>query len=86
MLINTKISPLTAIVSNTTVNRMDLRKWTCPLNRFSCWNQAKYLLVEWLTLAKTRNELMNLSDRALRDIGLSRCDAEFEASKPFWMA
>jgi uncharacterized protein YjiS (DUF1127 family) len=23
---------------------------------------------------------------AFLDIGLSRCDAEFEASKPFWMA
>ena len=28
---------------------------------------------------------MNLSDRTLNDIGVSRCVAEFEASKPFWM-
>jgi uncharacterized protein YjiS (DUF1127 family) len=29
--------------------------------------------------------LASLSDVMLHDIGLSRADAEFEASKPFWM-
>jgi len=28
---------------------------------------------------------MNLSDRALEDIGISQSMARFEASKPFWM-
>jgi uncharacterized protein YjiS (DUF1127 family) len=28
---------------------------------------------------------MNLSDRTLRDIDLTRCDAGFEAPKPFWL-
>ena len=35
--------------------------------------------------ARSRNELMGLSDRDLQDIGVDRCSADFEASKPFWM-
>ncbi|HEY2534112.1 MAG TPA: DUF1127 domain-containing protein [Xanthobacteraceae bacterium] len=34
----------------------------------------------------SRNELRNLSDRDLQDIGLSRGDARREYAKPFWMA
>jgi uncharacterized protein YjiS (DUF1127 family) len=40
----------------------------------------------WLYRAYSRNELSNLSDRDLRDIGLTRCDARREYTKPFWMA
>jgi uncharacterized protein YjiS (DUF1127 family) len=35
---------------------------------------------------RSRHELEGLSDVTLRDIGLSRGQADFEASKPFWMA
>jgi uncharacterized protein YjiS (DUF1127 family) len=38
----------------------------------------------WLRRGFSRNELRNLSDRDLRDIGLSRADAHREAAKPFW--
>ena len=34
--------------------------------------------------AKQRQHLLALDDRMLRDIGISRVDAMFEASKPFW--
>ncbi|MGA7432399.1 MAG: DUF1127 domain-containing protein [Xanthobacteraceae bacterium] len=40
----------------------------------------------WLERANSRNELRNFGDRDLRDIGLSRADANREATKPFWMA
>jgi len=50
------------------------------------WSQLKHHFNDWQRYARSRHELMNLSDRTLRDIGLSRCDAGFEASKPFWMA
>jgi uncharacterized protein YjiS (DUF1127 family) len=40
----------------------------------------------WLQRANSRNELHNLSDRDLRDIGLCRPEARWESSKPFWMA
>jgi uncharacterized protein YjiS (DUF1127 family) len=38
----------------------------------------------WLGRGLSRFELRNLSDRDLRDIGLSRADAYREAAKPFW--
>ena len=37
----------------------------------------------WLRRANTWDELRNLSDRTLQDIGLTRCDRE--STKPFWM-
>jgi uncharacterized protein YjiS (DUF1127 family) len=39
----------------------------------------------WLHRAYSRNELRTLSNRDLRDIGLSRIDARGEYAKPFWM-
>jgi uncharacterized protein YjiS (DUF1127 family) len=50
------------------------------------WSQVKQGFVEWRHRARSRRELMNLSDRCLQDIGISRCTVDFEASKPFWMA
>lgn len=50
------------------------------------WSQVKDGFAEWRRRARSRNELINLSDADLRDIGLSRCSTEIEASKPFWMA
>ena len=54
--------------------------------RRSRWSEVKQYLVEWRHRARSRNELMGLSDRCLQDIGMSRCTSDFEASKPFWMA
>ena len=51
----------------------------------SRWGQVKHQLAEWRSRVRSRHELMNLSDRTLRDIGLSRCDAGHQASKPFWV-
>jgi uncharacterized protein YjiS (DUF1127 family) len=41
-------------------------------------------LRKWRRSAVSRHELMTLDDRELRDIGLTRIDAENEAGKPFW--
>jgi uncharacterized protein YjiS (DUF1127 family) len=35
-------------------------------------------------LARSRRQLAQLDERLLRDIGLDRATARFEASKPFW--
>lgn len=39
---------------------------------------------EWQERHRTRRDLMRLSDHQLKDIGLSRVDAEEEFQKPFW--
>ena len=41
-------------------------------------------LRQWHRRARDRAELAGLDDRMLRDIGLTRADAEFLSSKPFW--
>ena len=43
-------------------------------DRFESWRERRY----------ERRQLMKLDDRMLRDIGISRADAEFEYRKPFW--
>ena len=40
----------------------------------------------WRDRARQRRELMELDGRLLKDIGVSRAEAEFEARKPFWRA
>jgi uncharacterized protein YjiS (DUF1127 family) len=41
-------------------------------------------LREWRRRMRERAELAALDDRTLKDIGLTRADAEFLANKPFW--
>ena len=38
----------------------------------------------WHERARQRRALMELDDRALADIGISRADAERECRNPFW--
>ena len=38
----------------------------------------------WRERARERQLLAQLSDRELRDVRLTRQQAQFEASKPFW--
>lgn len=38
----------------------------------------------WRRRWRNRQELTRLDDRTLRDIGLTRGDAEFLINKPFW--
>ena len=39
---------------------------------------------EWRRRTRERAQLAGLDERMLRDIGLTRADAEFLANKPFW--
>ena len=48
------------------------------------WSQLKNIVSEWRRRIRSRSELANLDDVSLRDIGMSRCTAHHEASKPFW--
>ena len=49
------------------------------------WSDVKRRLKMWWQYSRSRSELEGLSDTCLQDIGISRCSAEFEAAKPFWM-
>jgi uncharacterized protein YjiS (DUF1127 family) len=40
----------------------------------------------WRRRMCSRQALVNMSDRSLRDVGLTRYDAWYEARKPFWRA
>ena len=41
-------------------------------------------IVVWSARARERRLLLELDDRSLKDLGLSRADARREAAKPFW--
>ena len=43
-------------------------------------------LLTWQERATQRHALATLETRILRDMGLSRADAQREAAKPFWRA
>jgi uncharacterized protein YjiS (DUF1127 family) len=47
-------------------------------------SQLKKIVSEWRRRIHSRSELANLDDVSLRDIGMSRCTAQHESSKPFW--
>ena len=40
----------------------------------------------WRQRSRSRAELAVLDERTLRDFGMSRSQATFEAAKPFWRA
>jgi uncharacterized protein YjiS (DUF1127 family) len=46
-------------------------------------NEIKRQFTEWWYCAHSRHELESLDERCLHDIGMSRCAADFEASKPY---
>lgn len=54
-----------------------------PLRRWSTLRFADMLL-QFHERARQRQALMALDERLLKDIGISRADAQREASKPFW--
>jgi len=47
---------------------------------------ARRQLAGWWHNMRSRAELESLDNRCLQDIGLTRCAADFEAAKPFWIA
>jgi len=54
--------------------------------RRSRWSEIGTLIGRWSQRIYSRYELMHLDESSLRDIGLTRGEADFEAAKPFWQA
>lgn len=50
------------------------------------WRRLSRRLRQWTERARTRRELLELSDRVLLDVGLTRDEIGREAAKPFWIA
>jgi uncharacterized protein YjiS (DUF1127 family) len=42
-------------------------------------------LLQWYDRVRQRRHLQALDEHMLKDIGLTRADAEMEANKPFWV-
>jgi uncharacterized protein YjiS (DUF1127 family) len=42
------------------------------------------LVLDWQEVARQRRSLLELDERLLKDIGITRADALREASRPFW--
>jgi len=47
------------------------------------WGVAESIL-PWYERWRQRQALLSLDDHLLKDIGISRAEAELEADKPFW--
>ena len=47
-------------------------------------SDVRAVLREWRQRKNGRLELARLDERMLRDIGLTRVDADYEINKPFW--
>jgi uncharacterized protein YjiS (DUF1127 family) len=50
------------------------------------WARMAAEIREWRRRSRDRHALAAMSNRSLRDIGLTRYDADWEARKPFWRA
>ena len=66
---------------------------TLPPKAYAAWRRkepihpvaaAGALIARWLETARQRRTLAALDDHVLRDIGITRVEAEREAERPFW--
>ncbi|HUK59187.1 MAG TPA: DUF1127 domain-containing protein [Stellaceae bacterium] len=61
--------------------RSTLRRAPHAASRGALWYE---LFTTWLQRRRERAQLLQLTERELRDIGITRCDALREAAKPLW--
>lgn len=52
----------------------------------SYWSRMTRMFSDWRRAAHAEGELLQLSDRCLKDIGISRRTSQMDGGKPFWMA
>jgi len=59
--------------------------WLLRTDHGRSWTMAAIAIVAlWLERGRSRRVLATLDDHQLRDIGISRADAQLESEKPFW--
>ena len=67
--------------------RIGLFAWfPVRLARLPSAGELVTLVAVWRQRMRQRRQLARLDDALLKDIGLTRCDAEMESAKPFWRA
>lgn len=59
------------------------REFTRALKRLT--TDAFATVFEWQERARQRRQLLELDDRMLKDIGVTRADVDREIAKPFWV-
>jgi len=64
----------------------NLRNLTVQTHSGLRWSSLDQQLKDWWHSIVYCSELEGLDERSLEDIGMSRCSADSEAAKPFWMA
>jgi uncharacterized protein YjiS (DUF1127 family) len=66
---------------------------TLPPRAYSAWRRKEplppllaglMLIARWIERSRQRRLLATLDDHTLRDIGITRVEAERECEKPFW--
>ena len=62
------------------------RKSGAPWHAARPWRRALDTVRLWQQRARGRQQLGTFDDHLLRDIGITRLQAEAEAQKPFWRA
>ena len=73
---------MVAIHGHATRSRSGQRQAVLALG--DAWDHVSATFHEWRRRSRERAELAALDERTLKDIGLTRADAEFLSNKPFW--
>ena len=58
--------------------------WPRPAASESLVARVARIVAEWRRRVRDREQLARLSERELRDIGMTPGDAAWECAKPFW--
>jgi uncharacterized protein YjiS (DUF1127 family) len=64
----------------------DARSRQAPVGAARWLRRARDTIRLWQERSEGRQQLLRLDDHVLRDIGITRLQAEAEANKPFWRA
>jgi uncharacterized protein YjiS (DUF1127 family) len=65
---------------------VDARSRQAPVRAPRWLRRARDTIRLWQERSDGRQQLLRLDDHVLRDIGITRLQAETEANKPFWRA